>query len=281
MFGKSDKYRLGVNTITGVPLGFIFAELEDTGQQIRQLINQELSFNTKKDESFQFIDRNGWPVSKNQEQVIKGWDLVMNKALRISGFKRSNDEEIQEISNLDVTEGQPYNSPIRKKKRPSEASTVEINKISEDSSHNIMQLIPLTVNQSTTDPITPNVSSATEAYHPLTFPFRKPILISYVRAEAEQHARQLKSELQDLGCNVFLDVDEIEGGHDWADALNNAVLNCDLFVPLITPNYGYTQWTNREVKLADIKKKQIIPISFLDSWYAFHFLILMTKIHFH
>ena len=252
--------------MSGVPLGFIFAEMEDTGQRMRQLINQELSFNSNEDNSYTLIDRNGWPLTKKQELVIKGWDLVINRILRISGFKRTNDEEIHEpILSLDVTEGQPHNSPTRKKKRPSEATTIDLNKTSEDSSHNLqLQILPFNI--STTEPTTPNMSSAAEVYHPLTLPFRKPILISYVRAEAEQHARQLKSELQDLGCNVFLDVDEIEGGHDWADALNNAVLNCDLFVPLITPNYGYTQWTNREVKLADIKKKQIIPISFLDSW---------------
>ena len=274
---------MGVHTINGVPLGFIFAEMEDTGQQIRQIISQELNVNANEDGSYQFIDRNGWPVSKRQEQVIKGWDLVINKVLRISELKRTNDEEMQEQNNLDVTEGQPlplpHNSPIRKKKRPSEATTVDINKISEDSSHNLFPVLLPVNHQSITEPTTPNISSATEAYHPLTFPFRKPILISYVRAEAEQHARQLKSELQDLGCNVFLDVDEIEGGHDWADALNNAVLNCDLFVPLITPNYGYTQWTNREVKLADIKNKQIIPISFLDIWSVLPIYLLIENIN--
>lgn len=72
--------------------------------------------------------------------------------------------------------------------------------------------------------------------------------------------------MTDLGLRVFLDVDEIEHGDDWQDTLNEAVLNCDLFVPLITPNYGLTLWTNREVKLADIKEKKIIPINFLDHW---------------
>lgn len=36
-------------------------------------------------------------------------------------------------------------------------------------------------------------------------------------------------------------------GSDWQDSLNNAVQNCDIFVPLITQNYGKTVWTNREV----------------------------------
>lgn len=257
----TDKQRLGVHTLNGVPLGFIFAQLDDTGQQIRQAINQEVSTVANENESFQLIDRNGWPVSIKQEYAIKGWDLVINGLLRISAIRRVT--EVTEFTELneDVVEG--VQSPSRKKKRVSTATTIDINKtIEEHSSHNIQALVPI----HPIEPTTPPITSAASAYHPSVSVEIKPILISYVRAEAEQHARQLKSELQDLGCNVFLDIDEIEGGHDWADALNNAVLNCDLFVPLITPNYGYTQWTNREVKLADIKKKQIIPISFLDSW---------------
>lgn len=62
------------------------------------------------------------------------------------------------------------------------------------------------------------------------------------------------------------DVHEIQTGSDWQDALNEAVTNCEVFVPLITPMYGKTQWTNREVKLADLLKKTIIPVNFLEYW---------------
>jgi len=43
------------------------------------------------------------------------------------------------------------------------------------------------------------------------------------------------------------DVHEIKFGADWQDALNIAVSNCQVFVPLVTPRYGETLWTNREV----------------------------------
>lgn len=78
-------------------------------------------------------------------------------------------------------------------------------------------------------------------------------------------------------------------GSDWQDSLNSAIQNCNFFVPLITPMYGRTQWTNREVsaqsrrplaliiiimliiacsqvKLADVLRKHIIPINFRDIW---------------
>ncbi|GFO13561.1 tir motif-containing protein [Plakobranchus ocellatus] len=97
-------------------------------------------------------------------------------------------------------------------------------------------------------------------------PVSKQLLISYVRAEAAEHAHMLKRSLNQIGFSVYLDVDEIKSGLDWQDALNYAVSNCEVFIPLVTPRYGETQWTNREVKLADVLGKSILPISFLDEW---------------
>lgn len=94
----------------------------------------------------------------------------------------------------------------------------------------------------------------------------KQLLISYVRAEAAEHAINLKRKLTDIGFSVYLDVHEIKSGLDWQDSLNYAVSNCEVFIPLVTPRYGETQWTNREVKLADVLGKPIIPISFLEEW---------------
>ncbi|BFY98125.1 hypothetical protein BsWGS_01166 [Bradybaena similaris] len=94
----------------------------------------------------------------------------------------------------------------------------------------------------------------------------KPLLISYVRAEAAEHALNLKRKLTDIGFSVYLDVHEIKSGIDWQDSLNYAVSNCEVFIPLVTPRYGETQWTNREVKLADVLGKAILPISFLEEW---------------
>ena len=61
-------------------------------------------------------------------------------------------------------------------------------------------------------------------------------------------------------------MDEIKIGSDWQDSLNDAVSQCDIFVPLVTPRYGETQWTNREVKLADVLDKIILPVNFNQEW---------------
>ncbi|XP_059145474.1 uncharacterized protein LOC131932566 [Physella acuta] len=113
------------------------------------------------------------------------------------------------------------------------------------------------INRLSTDDLAPR---------PLSTQDSKQLLISYVRAEAAEHALNLKRKLTDIGFSVYLDVHEIKSGIDWQDSLNYAVSNCGVFIPLVTPRYGETQWTNREVKLADVLGKPIIPISFLEEW---------------
>ena len=232
-----DKQRFGVQLINEFVIGFIFAEMEDTASHVHELIDNQLHSSIGDKNSFVLIDINGWPVMLDQENEIKVWDLIIHGMFRIMIIKSIANDVIDHADIITDIHHEP-------------------NSIEGSSEHNVAHSVE---DQFLTSK---NLNHSINPFHTST----KPILISYVRNEAEQHARQLKTELNDLGCQVFLDVDEIECGHDWQDALNNAVLNCDLFVPLITPNYGYTLWTNREVKLADIKQKQIVPISFLDHW---------------
>ncbi|OWA51494.1 hypothetical protein BV898_15974 [Hypsibius exemplaris] len=94
----------------------------------------------------------------------------------------------------------------------------------------------------------------------------KKFLISYVQKEGRDKAILLKAELELHGCSVFLDFENIAAGMDWQDILNNAVKTCEVFVPIVTDSYGETLWTNREVKLADVMKKVVVPVSLIDSW---------------
>ncbi|KAG9509610.1 Phosphatidylinositol-binding clathrin assembly protein LAP [Fragariocoptes setiger] len=92
------------------------------------------------------------------------------------------------------------------------------------------------------------------------------VFISYVKSEAAAHALNLKWVLNNQGISAYLDVHEIRNGSDWYDSLNNAVQNRLVFIPLITSSYGMTQWSNREVKLADILNKKILPVNFGQTW---------------
>lgn len=92
------------------------------------------------------------------------------------------------------------------------------------------------------------------------------IMISYQHAEAQKYARKLKRALAELGLGAYLDVDEIASGADWQDALNSAVLQCSALVALVTPSYGATTWTARELKLADLVGKRVLPVNFGQPW---------------
>ncbi|GAU96589.1 hypothetical protein RvY_08017 [Ramazzottius varieornatus] len=94
----------------------------------------------------------------------------------------------------------------------------------------------------------------------------KKFLISYVQKEGKERAILLKNELERHGCTVFLDFENIVCGMDWQDVLNKAVKDCEVFVPLVTDSYGETLWTNREVKLADVMKKIVVPVSLIEHW---------------
>lgn len=96
------------------------------------------------------------------------------------------------------------------------------------------------------------------------------ILISYARKETEEHALQLKEELTKKNLKVFLDVHEINGADDWADSLNNAIKNCKIFVPLVSPLYGITKWTNREVRAQKIRSVDSSGEFFVGNDCRFH-----------
>ncbi|XP_014774740.1 uncharacterized protein LOC106872313 isoform X1 [Octopus bimaculoides] len=175
---------------------------------------------------FLFLTSNGWPVSFIQEQFLQVMDVLNNSSICIMDDPPTNCALLDSIMD---------NLPSRKRKH------------SKSADNNCEEISAKSMNTVTTGNA-------------------KQILISYVRAEAAQVAISLKQELTALNISVFLDVDEIKTGADWQDSLNHAVSNCEIFIPLITQRYGLTRWSNREVKLADILGKFMLPINFLSEW---------------
>ncbi|ELU04881.1 hypothetical protein CAPTEDRAFT_227756 [Capitella teleta] len=216
----------------GKPAGFIFIDLSSPLSCLRDAITQQLS--SLLQQSFQFVDANNWPVTAQQESQLNVYDVLHQSVVRIFplGCSAAIDEGDSGTSSSDL----PGLPPACKRLKASLPKQLMFQ------SHK-----DLDRSQSTTSN-------------------GKQLLLSYVRAEAAQHALLLKEELNLLGYSVFLDVHEIKLGTDWQDALNFAVRNCEVFIPLITPRYGETQWTNREVKLADVLSKFILPVNFLNQW---------------
>lgn len=222
-----------------IPLGFVFCELGARLHDLATQIVQDLvpSYPFLGRASFSFVDRNGWPISSTQEVCLTVLDVISDHQVRIRLSRQLEGDASLGASSVHRLGLQAILSPS----------------------------IPSIEPAIRTGPFSAEVPREGGAV--LTRDRRvDEILISYVHSEATLQAVALKHALQTEGYNVFLDIDSIEGGTDWQDALNEAISRCSLFVALVTMRYGYTLWTNREVKMADILGKSIIPVNFLSNW---------------
>ncbi|XP_076331540.1 uncharacterized protein LOC143236824 isoform X5 [Tachypleus tridentatus] len=250
-----EKLRVGIALVPSKEyLGFIFADLNWNVKRTRESVNdliRDINYNERLE--YRFLDQHGCPLSSKQELMMTMVDILVEQHISIT-FIRAN----QPGTSLPQPTRQ-YSALISTSQKSERIS-------SQKSGCNIQNCLTLEsgVQRKKTFKLG-RISLKQKKDFRKVF-VAKPILISYVRAEAVRYALNLKQELVDLGFSVFLDVHEIKTGSDWQDALNYAISNCSIFVPLITPMYGKTQWTNREVKLADALEKFIVPVNFLDIW---------------
>ena len=259
-----------------VPVGFVFCDAGSTidqflGEIERQLpsLFQALSHAAA---SYTVLDRNGWPISREQQKSMTVLEVLSSNTVKIRCVQRSL---MRRISHHDHDRQDSLDVPdhpfiyLRSNSDPSSTMS-QVQSLS----------LPLDIRRSLS-PVQEIIEGASESFLAQSGPsmseidvpvpakgeqFKYEILLSYVHSEASDCALALKESLEHLGYSVFLDVHSIQGGVDWQDALNDAISNCSLFVPLITMQYGETLWTNREVKLADVLGKVIIPINFLTNW---------------
>ena len=258
-----------------IPVGFVFCDVGSTIEQFLREVEQQLPplFQAlSHTSSYAILDRNGWPVSKDQERILTVLEVLVSNTVKIRCIQQSRRISRHYHGALDVPD-RPQNVYMRSNSDPASLST----------SRSQMQALSLPLDvQRSLSPVQEIIEGPLEAslshqsgltVSEIDFPvpakgeqYRFEILLSYVHSEASSCALVLKESLQQLGYSVFLDVHCIQGGVDWQDVLNDAISNCSLFVPLITMQYGETLWTNREVKLADVLGKIIIPVNFLSDW---------------
>lgn len=87
------------------------------------------------------------------------------------------------------------------------------------------------------------------------------VFISY-SSEDGIIAGQIKSYLQTyFGLEVFLAHEDIEGGEKFEDAIIENLKSIDFFIPLLSPNFMGSKFTDQEVGIAYVLGKRIIPIS--------------------
>ncbi|KAJ8317746.1 hypothetical protein KUTeg_005650 [Tegillarca granosa] len=229
-----DKPKVGIKTKSGEALGFIFVEYSTLLCKAREIIDEQIFQRSKRLENYWFVDPNGWPVNEEQEIAFGVIDIINGSCLTLDGAVIPGSSSSS--SYISSPSPKAVRSSLLGKRHLSFRDSKDLDRcqVADSSVGNIQ--------------------------------YAKQILISYVRADAAHHALDLKQELSLLGFSVYLDVHEIQSGVDWQDSLNFAVSTCEVFIPLVTPRYGETQWTNREVKLADVLGKIILPVSFLEEW---------------
>ncbi len=233
---------------SAISAGFLFCESDINIFRLRNEIKEQLPslYQFLLTVKFAFLDLNGWPIGKQQEKVITVLEIASMNIVRIQFSRPVGSQQSIEYSKSSSIENQVGN-----------LDTISLS---------ILQ--PVTEMMDCDDSVLENSLAAPDmtSLHKMTTSGSFEILISYVHTEASSYALLLKTALEEHGYSVFLDVHCIQGGTDWQDALNGAISNCSLFLPLITPQYGQTLWTNREVKLADVLGKIIIPLNFLSFW---------------
>lgn len=86
------------------------------------------------------------------------------------------------------------------------------------------------------------------------------IFISYGRADARDLAIQLKDDLMSVGYSVWLDLNEIPGGADWSQKIEDAIEQSDIMIALLSPASYNSQWCRAEQLRATRKGKRLIPL---------------------
>jgi hypothetical protein len=86
------------------------------------------------------------------------------------------------------------------------------------------------------------------------------VFISYRRQPSWSLARSVATSLERRGADVFLDVDDINEGR-FSEMIQQAIANCDYFVPILSPDTLESKWVRREIEMAIQLKKTIVPLT--------------------
>lgn len=92
------------------------------------------------------------------------------------------------------------------------------------------------------------------------------IFISYSRKNTEI-VKQYTKALKDAGLNVWIDEDGIESGDEFKTKIVRAITKSKVFLFFSSVASNESQWTVKEVNVAVLLKKKIIPIKLDDSIY--------------
>lgn len=86
------------------------------------------------------------------------------------------------------------------------------------------------------------------------------IFISYGRKDSRELAINLRDDLMAVGYSVWLDLNEIPGGADWSQKIEDAIEQSHIMLALLSPASYHSQWCRAEQLRATRKGKRLIPL---------------------
>ena len=60
-------------------------------------------------------------------------------------------------------------------------------------------------------------------------------------------ARDLKSELEPYGIEVFLAHEDILPSTEWQEEIVMSIKGCDVFIPILTASFSESSWTDQQI----------------------------------
>jgi len=84
--------------------------------------------------------------------------------------------------------------------------------------------------------------------------------ISYSSLQTD-HAKVVKDFLRDIKVDSFVANDDLRSATDWKKSIMEELLECEIFIPLLSKNSKASNWCSQEIGIAYAKKKKIVPIS--------------------
>ena len=93
----------------------------------------------------------------------------------------------------------------------------------------------------------------------------KHVFISYSRDASSDYAKTLFHSLQERNISAWLDIKHINVGDKWPKEIRNAILASFAFVIIMSPGAEDSEWVNKELQWATLKKVPIIPLLHKDT----------------
>ena len=85
------------------------------------------------------------------------------------------------------------------------------------------------------------------------------VFLSY-SSNDEAWTREFMGDFESEGLSTFLASRSIEAGTDWEERIWDAIRNCGIFVPLLTPSALQSDWCQLEAGAARGLRKKVVPV---------------------